>query len=477
MKGLGKENNPIPVAPPAPAPAKKDRHIVSWTAQEDDLLREHIALHGTDNWTSIAALFKDKTSRQCRRRWYTYLNSECKKGGWSAEEDMLLCEAQKIFGNRWTEIAKVVSGRTDNAVKNRFSTLCKKRAKIESSSKENKMPSFDPSNKRILVQDGYTGALSGESSISNKHMRYHISHPKEATEKHKKILGEHGPEQNQPRPPLAVLVQNFANVSGLSNNKGEPLYDASKKVSQATFLKRDDPKLTALLQQAELLTSLSKKVNSENTNQSLDEAWKELQDYLIQTEDSGFLGRKFSGMDSMLDELRDLIEDLHNSKEGQQSLRQVDCHEDSQGSSECITVSTHNMNADLSGSNGQYENCSLPKSNEVEDSSLQNDDEVNYLNDDATCSSMNASPEAILPLSGMLKDEVENGGTNSEFASPLQTIPPFQSFSEDFPTPVFTSSERHFLLSLLDFSSPESNTNSSKLPSCKRSLLDIYKPS
>jgi hypothetical protein len=44
-------------------------------------------------------------------RWYTYLNSDFKRGGWSPEEDMLLCEAQRVFGNRWTEIAKVVSGR------------------------------------------------------------------------------------------------------------------------------------------------------------------------------------------------------------------------------------------------------------------------------------------------------------------------------------------------------------------------------
>ena len=27
-----------------------------------------------------------------KTRWYTYLNTECKKGGWSAEEDMILCE-------------------------------------------------------------------------------------------------------------------------------------------------------------------------------------------------------------------------------------------------------------------------------------------------------------------------------------------------------------------------------------------------
>ncbi|KAL4573823.1 hypothetical protein LXL04_020642 [Taraxacum kok-saghyz] len=42
-------------------------------------------------------------------RWFTYLNFDFKKGGWSHEDDMLLCEAQKIFGNRWTEIAKCIT--------------------------------------------------------------------------------------------------------------------------------------------------------------------------------------------------------------------------------------------------------------------------------------------------------------------------------------------------------------------------------
>jgi myb proto-oncogene protein len=43
---------------------------------------------------------------------------------------------------------------------------------------------------------------------------------------------------------------------------------------QRTFLKKDDPKITALMQQAELLSSLALKVSEENTDQSLENAWK-----------------------------------------------------------------------------------------------------------------------------------------------------------------------------------------------------------
>ena len=43
---------------------------------------------------------------------------------------------------------------------------------------------------------------------------------------------------------------------------------------QGTYLKKDDPKIIALMQQAELLSSLALKVNTENTGQSLENAWK-----------------------------------------------------------------------------------------------------------------------------------------------------------------------------------------------------------
>lgn len=43
---------------------------------------------------------------------------------------------------------------------------------------------------------------------------------------------------------------------------------------QGSFLKKDDPKINALMQQAELLSSLALKVNTENTDQSLENAWK-----------------------------------------------------------------------------------------------------------------------------------------------------------------------------------------------------------
>ncbi|GIL76318.1 hypothetical protein Vretimale_5888 [Volvox reticuliferus] len=97
-----------------------------WTESEDALLRQLVEEKGPKQWGDIAAQIKTKTSKQCRRRWNNCLNADLKTGGWTSEEDRILMEGHKLHGNKWTEIAKMVGGRTDNAVKNRFAALSKR---------------------------------------------------------------------------------------------------------------------------------------------------------------------------------------------------------------------------------------------------------------------------------------------------------------------------------------------------------------
>ncbi|XP_044455769.1 transcription factor MYB88 isoform X4 [Triticum aestivum] len=315
----------------ASSAAKKDRHIVSWSAQEDDVLRAQIAHHGTDNWTVIATQFKDKTARQCRRRWYNYLNTECKKGGWSREEDMLLCEAQKLLGNKWTEIAKVVSGRTDNAVKNRFSTLCKRRAKDDELLEENGTVCSNASAKRVLTQSGGVTCAAPGSSPPIKNMSSCKPDFKENLAPNMKSFGQQKSIQQDSRQPLAsicpdnqsvniVKTQSLVTKTSTKQLHGE---EQSCVKHEGNFLKRNDPKLATLLQQADLLSSLATKVNTENTSQSMDEAWQKLQHHLVKKDDNDMSESSMSGTASLLDDLDDLIVDPYeNEEEDEQKSRE-----------------------------------------------------------------------------------------------------------------------------------------------------------
>ncbi|XP_015575305.1 transcription factor MYB124 isoform X1 [Ricinus communis] len=461
---------------------KKERHIVTWTQQEDDILRQQISLHGTENWAIIASKFKDKTTRQCRRRWYTYLNSDFKKGGWSPEEDLLLCEAQKIFGNRWTEIAKVVSGRTDNAVKNRFTTLCKKRAKYEALAKENKSTYVNSNNKRILFQNGYSADGSPEKAPPAKKTRR--SHIIDRTEHYKLANRSHLQGGNQQsRPPFAVLAQNFHNVNVAAQhtavNAKEVLIDAAENSKiEATFLRKDDPKITALMQQAELLSSLALKVNTENTDQSLENAWKVLQDFLNRSKENDILGYRISDIDFQLEDFKDLIEDLRSSYDGSRpSWRQPDLYEDSPASSDYSTGSTlMPYTAPDKTEQAQAEIGEVHKDigNELQSVNAEEQNDVDECEKEIIpCASI--SQGEIFPSfdEQTNNDVVVSASSSSEFSSPLQVTPIFRSLAAGIPSPKFSESERNFLLKTLGVESPCPNQsiNPSQPPPCRRALL------
>mmetsp|Transcript_22007 Transcript_22007/g.28096 ORF Transcript_22007/g.28096 Transcript_22007/m.28096 type:complete len:127 (-) Transcript_22007:3-383(-) len=93
----------------------------TWTTEEDTILEEAIEKYGEKSWTKIASLLKGRVGKQCRDRWCNHLRPAVKKGNWTKEEDNLLFEAHRKYGNQWAEIARqILPGRTDLSVKNRY---------------------------------------------------------------------------------------------------------------------------------------------------------------------------------------------------------------------------------------------------------------------------------------------------------------------------------------------------------------------
>ncbi|KAE8671229.1 Transcription repressor MYB4 [Hibiscus syriacus] len=70
---------------------------------------------------------KLRCGKSCRLRWINYLRPDLKRGTFSQEEENLIIELHALLGNRWSQIAAQLPGRTDNEIKNLWNSCLKKK--------------------------------------------------------------------------------------------------------------------------------------------------------------------------------------------------------------------------------------------------------------------------------------------------------------------------------------------------------------
>nr|CAB3495813.1 unnamed protein product [Digitaria exilis] len=101
-----------------------------WSPEEDEKLMNHIAKYGHGCWSSVpklAGIPHLMCGKSCRLRWINYLRPDLKKGTFSQEEEDLIIHLHSLLGNKWSQIAAQLPGRTDNEVKNFWNSYIKKR--------------------------------------------------------------------------------------------------------------------------------------------------------------------------------------------------------------------------------------------------------------------------------------------------------------------------------------------------------------
>ncbi|XP_044506616.1 transcription factor LAF1-like [Mangifera indica] len=188
-----------------------------WSPEEDQRLRNYVLKHGHACWSSVpvnAGL--QRNGKSCRLRWINYLRPGLKRGMFTVQEEETILTLHRLIGNKWSQIAQHLLGRTDNEIKNYWhSHLKKKLAKLEEMEAHNKTQCITASSSSENMDSSVLSPAN--NNLTSRNLSYEsLMNPMEKSSRENNDLAKDGHKSSLPKLLFAEWLS-LENVHGRSS--------------------------------------------------------------------------------------------------------------------------------------------------------------------------------------------------------------------------------------------------------------------